>query len=69
MRNSDNSLIIRSLRFLKQIESNSLGETQLLLTYLHFNPRSLTTIQDAKRMSIKIHFTGYRTAHLQITTG
>ena len=24
-----------------------------LLTYLYFNPRSLTTIQDAKRMSIK----------------
>ena len=35
-------------------------------TYLNFNPRSLTTIQDAKRMSIKIHFTGYRTAHLQV---
>ena len=37
-----------------------------LLTFLYFNPRSLTTIQDAKRMSIKIHFKGYRTAHLQI---
>ena len=37
------------------------------LTYLlYFHPRSLTTIQDAKRMSVKIHFTGYRTAHLQI---
>ena len=29
-----------------------------LLTFLYFNPRSLTTIQDAKRMSIKIHFKG-----------
>ena len=38
----------------------------LLLTYLYFNPRSLTTIQDAKRVSIKIRFTGYRTAHLQV---
>ena len=37
-----------------------------LLTYLYFNPRSPTTIQDAKRISIKIHFTGYRTALLQI---
>jgi len=35
--------------------------SNLLLTYLYFNPRSLTTIQDAKRMSIKIHFTGYPT--------
>ena len=35
--------------------------SNLLLTYLYFNPRSLTTIQDAKRMSIKIRFTGYRT--------
>ena len=37
-----------------------------LLTYLYFYPRSPTTIQDAKRISIKIHFTGYRAAHLQI---
>ena len=35
--------------------------SNLQLTYLYFNPRSLTTIQDAKRMSVKIHFTGYRT--------
>ena len=37
-----------------------------LFTFLYFNPRSLTTIQDAKRMSSKIQFTGYRTAQLQI---
>ena len=30
-------------------------------TYLYFNPRSLTSIQDAKRMSVKIHFIRYRT--------
>ena len=35
--------------------------SNLQLTYLYFNPRSLKTIQDAKRMSVKIHFTGYRT--------
>ena len=35
--------------------------SNLLRTYLYFNPRSLTTIQDTKRMSIKIYFTGYRT--------
>ena len=37
-----------------------------ILTYLYFNPRNLTTIQDATTMLIKIHFTGYRAAHLQI---
>ena len=37
-----------------------------LLTFLYFNSRSLTTLQDAKIMSIKIHFKGFRTAHLQI---
>ena len=37
-----------------------------LLTFLYFNPRNLTTLQDAKIMSIKIHFKGFRTAHLQI---
>ena len=36
-----------------------------LPTFLYFNFRSLTTLQDAK-MSIKIHFKGFRTAHLQI---
>ena len=35
--------------------------SNLRLTYLYFNPRSLTSIQDAKRMSVKIHFTRYRT--------
>ena len=37
-----------------------------LLTFLYFNPRSLTTLQDAKIMSVKIHFKGLRTAHLQM---
>ena len=32
-----------------------------LLTFLYFNPRSLTTLEDAKIMPIKIHFKGYRT--------
>ena len=35
--------------------------SNLRLTYLYSNPRSLTSIQDAKRMSVKIHFTRYRT--------
>ena len=35
--------------------------SNLRLTYLYFNPRSLTSIQDAKRMSVKMHFTRYRT--------
>ena len=35
--------------------------SNLRLTYLYFNPRSLTSIQDAKRMSVEIHFTRYRT--------
>ena len=42
------------------------GHDLMLLTYLLTNPCSLTTIQDAKRMSIKIHFTGYCSVHLQI---
>ena len=37
-----------------------------LLTFSYFSPRSLTTLQDAKIMSIKIHFKGYRSAHLEI---
>ena len=37
-----------------------------LLTFLYFNPRCLTTLQDAKIMSVKIHFKGFRTAHLQM---
>ena len=37
-----------------------------LLIFLYFNPRSLTTLQDAKIMSVKIHFKGFRTAHLQM---
>ena len=37
-----------------------------LLTFLYFNPRCLTTLQDGKIMSVKIHFKGFRTAHLQM---
>ena len=43
-----------------------MGVGAYLLTFLYFNPRSLTTLQDAKIMSIKIHFKGCRSAHLQI---
>ena len=38
---------------------------KILTTPLYFTPRSLTIIQDAERMSLKIHLTGFRTAHLQ----
>ena len=43
-----------------------MGVGAYLLTFSYFNPRSLTTLQDAKIMSIKIHFKGFRTAHLHI---
>ena len=40
-----------------------------LLTFLYFNPRSLTTLQDAKIRSIKIHFKGFELPTYKFTNG